>query len=150
MAPRKIEDSLLVVEGFKDGKVEYRPGDRALLRHRSIRLVAFEHPDWFVVEYETAPVDLDRLREVHADHEADYEAVMRTRGEHKKAQERALREELRLQDEPQPDLEKRLKKQEEADERRKKELRDQAERATVEAEIAYAGAQRHSGFHFDN
>ena len=53
---------------------------------------------------ETTPVDLDRLREVHADHEANYEAVMRARDEQKKANERALREELRLQGEPQPNL----------------------------------------------
>jgi hypothetical protein len=44
--PEKIEETLLVVEGFKDRGTEYWPGDRVPVRHRAIRRIAAQHSSW--------------------------------------------------------------------------------------------------------
>ncbi len=71
-APRQIETTLLVLEQFRDPSgTEWRPGDRAPLLRRAVRQAAFERPELFVMEYETAPLDLDWLRELDLRYEAE-------------------------------------------------------------------------------
>lgn len=136
--PGKIEDTLPVLEAFNDPAtgVEYRPGDRVQVRYRGVRKVALEHPDWFAVEFETAPVDTASLRDLEVRFEGEYQNVKRERAKQKELKERALREELKHQDEQrQPELERRFKKQEAERERREKARREQAERNKIEAEL---------------
>jgi hypothetical protein len=73
--PERIEDTLLVVEPFKDRGVEYLAGDRVPLRHRRIRQLAVKEPGWFRMEYETAELDLAWLAKLESDFEARYEEI---------------------------------------------------------------------------
>ncbi len=148
--PAKIEETLLVLEAFKDplSGVEYRPGDRVQLRNRGVRGVALKHPDWFAVEYASEPVDPAWLREIDERFEAEYVEAKRSRSERKARAERALRDELKHQDVRQPDLERRFKTQEKERERREKERLERAEREQIEAEAAFAAAYASTGFHY--
>lgn len=149
-APSRIETTLLVVEGFKDrGGVEYRPGDRALLRNRNVRIAAKERPELFVMEYETAPVDQDWLQEVDRRYEAEYQQAKRGREEAEARRQRALRAELEAQStssSSQKDLERRFERQEKERAEQKKAAQEEQERQRLEAELA-TGDLRH-GFHF--
>jgi hypothetical protein len=147
--PERIGTSLLVLQPFKspDG-FEWREGDRAPLHQRTVRRAALEHPDWFAVEFETAPVDLDWLRELDAKYEADLDALKRRRGEQKAREERALREEYETQDKPDSEqrrLERAYEKQEQEREREKQRLSEERERQGLERELAFG----RGGYHFD-
>jgi hypothetical protein len=146
--PQRIEDTLLVIEGFKFDGLEYRAGDRVPVQHRSIRRLAAEHPGWFCMEYETTDIDLEWLARVEAEYEATYQDSKRFRDGAKERQERALREELKEQDRRQPALERRFAEQQAADEKRKREVREERERRQIEQELALA--DMHTGFHFDD
>jgi hypothetical protein len=90
--PERIETSLLVLEQFRDpGGREWRPGDRAPLRYRNVRLAATQRPELFVMEYETASVDMAWLAEIDAKYDAQFERAKRARDE---CSGRALREEF--------------------------------------------------------
>jgi hypothetical protein len=106
--PELITETLLVVERFKHKGEEYDRGDRLPVRHRWVRRVAAEHPDWFRAEY--APEDVDRhwLASLEDDSEARYQAVLRAREEGKARHERAQRDEPAEQNASQPDLERRI------------------------------------------
>jgi hypothetical protein len=150
--PRRIETSLLVLEQFSDpGGTEWRPGDRAPLRYRNVRLAARRRPELFVMEYETTPVDLDLLAELDRRYDAEYEEVKRGRAEAEARRQRALREELEAQDHApsrgQRDLERRFKQQEKERAEREKAVREDRERERLEKELAFG--QGRSGFHFD-
>src|SRR5215208_898585 len=110
--PQRIEDTLLVVAPFKSNDVEYRAGDRVPTRHRAIRRIAAASPELFAMEYGTEPLDLEWLASVEAEAEGRYEAVKRHREAEKREGERALRQEFKEQDAPQPELERRFKEQE--------------------------------------
>lgn len=148
--PRRIETSLLVVESFRDSSgFEWKAGDRALLRNRHVREAALANPSWLAIEFETAPVDLDWLRELDARYEAEYEQAKRRRGERKEREKRALVEELKAdkeaQDSPeQKRLERALERQEREKEEAGKRLQEEHERRMIENELAYFGGQ---GFH---
>jgi hypothetical protein len=150
MTPAMIESSLLVVEAFRDSSgFEWKPGDRALLRNRHVREAALTNPSWFRIEFETADVDLDWLREVGEKYEAEYEQAKRRRDERKAREKRALQEELKAakeaQDSPeQKRLERALERQEKEKEEAGKRLREEHERRVIENELAYFGGQ---GFH---
>ena len=59
--PELITETLLVVERFKHGGEEYERGDRLPVRHRWVRRVARENPEWFRMEYAPEDVDLALL-----------------------------------------------------------------------------------------
>jgi hypothetical protein len=143
--PEKITDTLLVVESFEQNGVEYRAGDRVPTRHRAIRRIAAQRPELFVMEYETEPLDLHWLASIEAEAEGRYEAVLARREAEKAQAKRALREELKSQEQGQPELEKRFRKQEEEKKRREQEAREEREREELEREIAFTDAYR-SGF----
>jgi hypothetical protein len=133
--PRLIEDTLLVTQGFKDRGVEYFAGDRVPVRHRRIRQIAREHPQWFRAEYETAEVDLTWLASLDAEAEGRYGDVKRLREAEKAQRERALRRELEEQETPQPELERRFEQQEKARKRREQEARGERERESLESQV---------------
>jgi hypothetical protein len=70
---QRVEDTLLVVESFKSDGVEYLAGDRVPTRHRAIRRIAAQRPDFFAMEWSTEPLDLEWLASIEA--EGRYEAV---------------------------------------------------------------------------
>jgi hypothetical protein len=144
--PQRIEDTLLVVAAFKDRGTEYLPGDRVPLRHRRIRQLAAERPEWFRMEYGTEELDLEWLAGLEADFEQNYEAANRAREAEKARQERAVRDELKAQDAPQPELERRFKRQEQEDAERKRKAREERERDLLEKQVALTGHLR-DGFH---
>jgi len=126
---QRIEDTLLVVQPFQGRNgTEYVPGDRLPIRHRWVRRLAAEHPQWFVMEYATEPLDVDWLASLEADSEARYETVKRLREAEKGQRKRALRRELKEQEAPQPVLERRFRQQERERERREQEAREKRER----------------------
>jgi hypothetical protein len=152
MTPRRIESTLLVVEGFKDGSgFEYRSGDRAPLSRRSVRQAALANPELFVMEYETVPVDLPWLRDLDAERDAEFEQMKAARGTAEARREKALRKELEEQERGDPkDLVRRFERQEREREEHKKKLREARERQQLEAEFARDAAPLISGFHFDD
>jgi hypothetical protein len=111
--PELITETLLIVTPFKHRGTEYERGDRVPIRHRAIRRLAAERPEWFAQEYAPEPVDLEWLASLEAGFEDRYLAVKRAREEAKARQERALRAELEEQSAPQPELERRFARQEE-------------------------------------
>jgi hypothetical protein len=145
--PQLVTDTLLVVESFEQNGVEYRAGDRVPTRHRAIRRIAAQRPELFAMEVATEPLDLEWLASIEADAEGRYEAVKRLREAEKVQRDRALREELKSQDLPQPELERRFKKQEAERRRREEEAREEREREELEREIAFTDDLR-SGFNF--
>lgn len=151
MTSKRIESTLLVTTAFKDtAGVQYGPGDRAQIAHRSVRRVALAHPDWFVMERETEPVDLDWLRAVDAQHEAELEVELRRRGTAKERRQRRLRDELREQERgDSKNLERRYKRQEQEKKEREQAAREEAERQKVEAELVFGrGSNTPGGFNF--
>jgi hypothetical protein len=143
--PEKIFETLLVVERFSDRGTGYVPGDRVPVRHRRIRQIARENPEWFRMEYETAEIDPEWLANLDVEFEAKYRQLKQAREELKVRQERAQREELATQDVPDHKLEKRFAAQEAEDRKRKQEAKEERERESVEQNIALTGE---SGFHF--
>jgi hypothetical protein len=141
--PELITDSLLVAERFRHGGMDYERGDRLAVRHRWVRRVARDNPEWFRLEYAPEDIDLAWLDSIEGDYEERYQAVLRAREEEKKRRERALVEEYRTQERPQPEMEKAFKKQEAEDQKRKERVREEREREIVEREI-----ELRSGFHF--
>jgi hypothetical protein len=150
-APRRIETSLLVVQGFKDANgFEYVEGDRAPVSSRSVRQAALANPELFVMEFETAPVDLELLRRLDAEHDADYERMKAAKGTAEARREQALRKELKEQQRGDPkDLERRYAKQEREREEHEKKIREAREREKLEAELE-GGKALLSGFHFED
>jgi hypothetical protein len=145
--PELITDTILVVEAFRSGDMEYRRGDRVPTRHRAIRRIAAASPHLFAMEYGTEPLDLEWLASIEADAEGRYEAVKRLREAEKGQRERALREEMKEQERGQPELERRFKKQEDEREKREQEVLREREREELEREIAFTSDLR-SGFNF--
>jgi hypothetical protein len=134
----------LVVAAFKVRGTEYLPGDRVPIRHRRIRQIAAEHPEFFRMEYATEDLDLDWLAGLEADFEQRYQEVKRAREGQEERRKRALRQEPESQGRPQPELERRFKKQEAERKRREEEAREEREREKVERDIALIGG----GFNF--
>jgi hypothetical protein len=145
--PRRIEDTLLVTAPFKHDGTEYVRGDRVPVRHRAIRRIAAASPQFFAMEYETEDLDLGWLAGLEVEAEGRYEASLRRREEEKVQAKRALRDELKTQEQGQPDLEKRYAKQEKEEEKRKQALREEREREQLESEVAFADDYR-SGFNY--
>jgi hypothetical protein len=146
--PQRIEDTLLVVVPFESNGVNYLAGDRVPTRHRAIRRIAAASPQLFAMEYGTEPLDLEWLASIEAEAEGRYEAAKRQREAEKREGERALRQELKEQDAPQPELERRFKEQEKERERREQEAREEREREQVEKDIALIGDDYRIGFNF--
>jgi hypothetical protein len=74
--------------------------------------------------------------------------VKRQREAEKREGERALRQEFKEQDAPQPELERRFKEQEGERKRREQEAREEREREEVEKDMALVGYGYQSGFNF--
>ena len=125
---------MLVVETFRHNGTEYRAGDRIPTRHRAIRRLAAQSPEFFRIEYETADLDLEWLASIEAEAERRYEAVKRRRDGEKARRDRALRDELKEQKRGQPELERRFKEQESERKRREREAREELERREIERE----------------
>ncbi len=70
------------------------------------------------------------------------EQAKKRRDEREAARERALRDELKAQDTPQPDLARRYKQQEKERAKRQEQAVEERERQAIERELAYG-----SGFH---
>jgi hypothetical protein len=147
MPPELVIDTLLVVEPFRSGEVDYRAGDRVPTRHRAIRRIAAAHPEWFRMEYATAELDLKWFASLEAGFEEKYQAAKRARDGQEERRERALRQEMKEQDAPQPELERRFKHQEEERKRHEQEAREEREREALESRIEFAGDLT-SGFNF--
>jgi hypothetical protein len=151
-APRRIKDTLLVVEQFRDpGGTEWRPGDRAPLKYRNIRRAALERPELFVQEFETVPVDREWLVELDRRYDEEYRQAKRAREEAQARQKQALRDEFEAQghgpSRNQRELERRFKQQEKEREEREKKLREDRERQRLEKEFAL---DLMPGYHFDD
>lgn len=141
--PELIMESLLVVEPFTHAGETYERGDRLPLRHRWVRRVVAERPEWFRMEYAPEPVDLEWLASIEDDSEERYKALLRAREADKARQAQALRDELKAQDAPQPELERRFKKQEAERKKREEQMREEREREEIERAVELQG-----GFHF--
>jgi hypothetical protein len=101
------------------------------------------------MEFETAPLDLDWLRELEQQYEGEYKTELRRREQAKAAREQAFRDELKAQDEPQPGLERHYKRQEEEKKKRRKAAEEEAERQKIEQDLA-VGRRNPAGFHDDD
>jgi hypothetical protein len=145
--PQLVEDTILVIQSFKHDGTEYLAGDRVPTRHRAIRRLAAQMPELFAMEYSTEPLDLEWLASIEAEAEGRYKAVKRLREAEKGQRERALRDELKSQDRPQPELERRFKRQEDERKKREQEVLEEREREELEREIAFTSDLR-SGFNF--
>src|SRR5687768_9170598 len=133
--PRLVEESVLVTADFKDATgTEYRAGDRVSLRHRAVREAVKAQPSWFRQEFETVGVNLDLVRRLDEQFEAEYEQAKRHRDGAEVRRQAALRSELAEQGRGQPDLERRYQKQEAERRKREAEAREQLDRQAVEAE----------------
>jgi hypothetical protein len=146
--PELITETLLVTTAFKHDGVEYFRGDRVPVRHRAIRRIAAEHPNWFAMEFAPEDLDLQWLAAIEVEAEAKYRTAKQAREAEKERQKRALRQELESQDQPQPELERRFAKQEAEDRKRKEKMREEREREAVEERIAFVGDNLRSGFNF--
>ena len=138
-----ILETLLVVEPFTHAGETYERGDRLPVRHRWVRNVARENPTRFRMEYATEDVDLRWLASIEDDSEERYHAVLASREAEKARRERTLRDELKTQEAPQPDLEHRFKKQQAEDRKREEQMREEREREEIERAVELQG-----GFHF--
>lgn len=137
--PELITETLLVAEPFTSGGMEYVRGDRLPVRHRWVRRVAREHPDWFRAEFAPEDVDLHWLDSLEDEAELRYQAVIRAREEAKARGERALCEELKQQSRAQPDLERRLTKQEAEQRKCEERIREERKREETERAIELRG-----------
>jgi hypothetical protein len=148
VTPRLVEESVLVIVDCKDASgTEWKAGDRASLRRRAVREAVKAQPSWFAMEYETTDVDLDLIRRLDEQFEADFERVKRERAETGKRREKALRAELAEQERGQPDLERRYAKQEKERAEREKRALEERERQQIESALA-SGDRRRVGFHW--
>ena len=135
---QRVETSLLVVQGFRDGSgFEWKAGDAAPLSRRTVREAAAANPDWFVVEFATEPFDptADWFREIGEKYEQRYAQLKRHRDGAEERRQKALRAEMSTQDEPQPELERRYAKQEKERAGRRQQAREERERKQIEREI---------------
>jgi hypothetical protein len=133
--PQRIEDTLLVVQPFRagDGK-EYLPCDRHSMHTHRLRSIALQNPELFVMEYETAPVDMTWLTDLDRQYDEQYAEFKHVQGTKKERQEKALRAEFEAQnrDEPsQRELERRYKRQEAEREKRLEQVREAQEREAM-------------------
>src|SRR5687768_1534552 len=125
--PELITETLLVTAAFKHDGVEFFRGDRVPARHRSIRRIAAASPHLFAMEYAPEDLDLEWLASLEVEAEEKYRMVKQAHEAEKEKKKRALREELKAQDRPQPELERRFRKQQE-EEKRKQQVREERER----------------------
>jgi hypothetical protein len=139
---RRIETSLLVVEGFTDDGFEYRAGDRAPLAFASIRRLALAKPEMFIVEHVAEPLDVAWLRAIDEGHEAAYQQAKKEQEAGKERAERALRDELKAQEERRddPKLSRRFEKQERDGEERREAVRENRKRQQLERQAALSTA----------
>ena len=148
-APRRVESSLLVVEGFTDqAGNEWRRGDRDPLARRAVREAAKAHPEWFVVEYETALLDpaAEWFVQVDAEYERRYQQA---KAHHDGAEQRrkaTLGAEYEEQEAGQPELEREYKQQEKRRREREEKAREEQVRRKLENDFAYA--DQRGGFHY--
>jgi hypothetical protein len=102
------------------------------------------------MEYETANVDLDWLRKLDAEHEAEFQRLKAITGTAEARRQQALRKELEEQERGDPkDLQRAYAKQQKDDREREKKLREARERQKLEAEFE-GGKAMVSGFHFED
>jgi hypothetical protein len=138
VTPRRVESTLLVVEGFKDASGhEWRPGDRAPLARRAVREAARENPGWFRVEYSSEELDPTEpwFTAIVEEAEARYAQVKHRREGEAETREKSLREEMKQQQRGQPDFERRYREQEAKKAERLQQARDERERRQIEAEL---------------
>jgi hypothetical protein len=138
--PRRVEGTLLVIEEFTDASGNaWREGDRAPLARRGVREAAAEHPHRFRVELETLPFDPeeDWFQTIVADYEARYRELKGRRDGEEERRQAALRQELKEQEEGQPDLERRYRKQQKEQAEREKRAREERERRQLENEMEF-------------
>jgi hypothetical protein len=149
-APRRIEETLLVVQHFRDGRgTEYLPGDRLAIHNRRIRSTALEHPEFFVMEFETVSVDMAWLTALDRQHDETYSEFKRVQGTKGERREQALRDEFEVQKRDQPsqrELERRLKKQEAERRALEEKVREGRERDVLEDELALTQARTRFNF----
>lgn len=136
--PELITEALLVDTPFVHAGEQYELGDRLPVRHRWVRRVAREHPEWFRMEFAPEDVDLRWLDSIDEESEARYHAVLAARETKKARRERVLREELKEQERPQPELERRLAKQEAEKRKQEERVREERKRAEIEQKIELA------------
>lgn len=136
--PELITETVLVFEPFKHGDMDYQRGDRLPIRHRWVRRVAREHPDWFRMEYAPEDVDLGLLDSLEVEAEERYQAVLRAREAEKARRERALKAEFAEQNRAQPELERRLAKQEAEQRKQEEKAREERKREEIERNIELA------------
>jgi hypothetical protein len=140
VTPARVETSLLVVQGFRDGSgFQWRAGDRAPLARRDVREAAAANPQWFVVEFSTEPFDpaADWFRQIGETYEARYAEAKRERDGAAERRQQELREELKQQEKGQPNLERRYQKQEKERAEWRERVREQRERETIERQLEY-------------
>jgi hypothetical protein len=144
---QRNEKTLLVVEPFTDDGFEYRAGDRAPLAFASIRRLALANPEMFMVEHVAEPLDVAWLRALDERHEAAYREARAREDAGKERAERALRDELKAQEERRddPKLLKRFEQQEREDSERRQAVRENRKRQQLERQAALLGG----GFHSD-
>lgn len=143
--PELITETLLVTAAFKHDGVDYFRGDRVPVRHRAIRRIAAASPHLFAMEYAPEDLDLEWLAAIELEAEERYRTAKQASEAEKERQKRALREELKAQDRPQPELERRFRKQQEEEEKRKQQVREERDREEIERRIDLVGG---SGFNY--
>jgi hypothetical protein len=139
--PARVETSLLVVQGFRDGSgFQWHAGDRASLARRDVREAAAANPQWFVVEFSTEPLDptADWFRQVVERYEARCAEAKRERDGAAERQQQELREELKQQEKGQPALERRYQKQEKERAEWRQRAREQREREQIERQLEHS------------
>ena len=137
--PELITETLLVVEPFTSGGMEYLRGDHIPVRHRAIRRIAREHPEFFRVEFAPEPVDLAWLDSLEDEAEERYQEVLRAREAEQARRENALQAELVEQTRPQPELERAYAKQQ-AEQRKQEERKgEERTRDDLEKRVALLG-----------
>jgi hypothetical protein len=141
--PELITEALLVTTPFVHAGEQYERDDRLPVRHRWVRRLARQHPDWFRMEYAPEDVDLRWLDSIEDESEVRYHAVLAAREAEKARRERALKAELVEQNRAQPELERAYAKQEAERKKREERMREEREREKVERDIEIS-----SGYHF--
>jgi hypothetical protein len=105
------------------------------------------NPDWFRIEYETAPLTSreEWLAEIDARYQQEYERVKARRDSEQERAQQALRAEMEEQQKDQPELERRYREQEKERKEREKRALEERKRGQIENEPTFA-----TGFHFDD
>jgi hypothetical protein len=143
MAPL-VEDTLLVVEGFKDATgFEYNVGDRAQVRFQAVRLAALKHPEWFRMEHAPVELDVDWLRDLHKRAETKYEQVKKARELQPQQQLREDRKTDQARKKDSDKLERQYREQQERQQAEQVERREALQRQKLETFPAGRG-----GFNF--